>query len=719
MSSGLFNFNKDKDTSKDKDKNNKPSQDNRSDKVSINISDKSSSIFSKSKLTYSSSKISSNLSHSLHSYGKSTPLNGGNTYNDLGKPLRVVDTTKQQFNLGTVEEDTTSLSNEGTNIIPSNNNTNNSTNNNNTNSSNENLPSTIPSSTMRQDIIPSTTTEHDSTRHVAPTSFVSSNKDCFSLPELNQTKTSPFQHHLYNLETNLIELVDDIHQNVINISKAVIQAVEYFKDFSLMDENTMIPNISTENSQSLRHITKIVFHFLDNLLISEGFANSRSILLKRYMQFLSKLNIQVFDDTIPMTKTLPYVKNFCIDSKSILPNTDKLETIINELLNSDGDIISDQEGSFIAPIKRGLCPRASILSIVFGIPNLQQEHYEMIKVMYSLFPDIHMYIIKDSIQPCAAKVGNALPQAFNELMSSHNIDDIPEFSPPYTVAETPLQPPISMSISANGNSKMTGTLGGYLFPQIDSNSKLSQFAGSSFAITSAHVVLSESQDYPHVSVPSTVLQTTYIKTLLNEGKRYPKNSKENLAFLKEAQKVENNIKWQNDNKFGQVVWGERSIINQRLSDFAIIKINSNYKVENCLGNKLNFVKDPTLKFQNTYVKKKFMKLNAGLNVFKIGASSNYTSGQINGTRLVYWADGKLQTSEFVVASPLPLFATAGDSGSWILAKSEDYLGLGVVGMLHSYDGSQQQFGLFTPIGDILERLHDVTGVQWDIDPQIE
>lgn len=48
-----------------------------------------------------------------------------------------------------------------------------------------------------------------------------------------------------------------------------------------------------------------------------------------------------------------------------------------------------------------------------------------------------------------------------------------------------------------------------------------------------------------------------------------------------------------------------------------------------------------------------------MKVFKIGASTGYTSGELNSTKLVYWADGKLQSSEFVVASPTPLFASAG------------------------------------------------------------
>lgn len=684
--SNLFGFNKkakDKKSKKDDDapskqdkdasmnilnneiaKQNKNAKENEStDNISTKHSDIGSSIFSKDERTYSSSKISSTIASSSRDGQASKFTNGGNTYTDLGKPLRVVNEGKD-FKLGILVEE-----------------------------------------------------ETNSETAVKKPDFESSvNKDSVSVPENEISQQSTLQMHLYNLETNLAELVDDIHQNITNISKAVIQAVEYFKVFLMIkNRNLGCQKISSENSSSLRNISKIVFHFLDNLLNSEGYTNSKYILLKRYLQFLRKININPMQDT-KGSETLPHLKNFCLDYK--LPNVDKIEAIIQGLLESDCNMISDQNGAFIAPIRRGLSQETSIISVCFGIENVQQEHHEMIKILYSLFPDIHFYIVRDSIKKCA-KVERSHNFVAQPTHTDSNQHDIPEFIPPYRIAEDPLEPPISMSISTENDPNVTGTLGGYVFPQIEQNSKFSQFAGSSFAITSAHVVLSESQDYPHCSVPSTTLQNAYLQTLLSEGKRYPDDSKEKLAFLKEAEKVRANMKWQSENLFGQVVWGVRSIINNRLSDFAIIKVNPQYKCYNFLGKNLSFTNDPTLKFQNKYIKRKIMKLTAGMKVFKIGASSNYTSGQVNGTKLVYWADGKLQTSEFVVASPLPVFACAGDSGSWILTKSDSYLGLGVVGMLHSYDGSRQQFGLFTPIADILERLNDVTGIQWDIDPQVD
>ncbi|EDN63228.1 component of the SPS plasma membrane amino acid sensor system [Saccharomyces cerevisiae YJM789] len=522
---------------------------------------------------------------------------------------------------------------------------------------------------------------------------------------------------LSELEENLVDIMDDIHQDVISISKAVIEAIEYFKEFLPTTRDRIPYRISLEKSSSLRKINKIVLHFLDNLLVSDAFSNSRSILLRRFYFFLKKLNLITDDDLISESGVLPCLSVFCIGSHCNLPSMDKLGMILDELTKMDSSIISDQEGAFIAPILRGITPKSSILTIMFGLPNLQHEHYEMIKVLYSLFPDVHMYCVKDYIKKAASAVGS-IPSH-----TAATIDTIAptkfQFSPPYAVSENPLELPISMSLSTETSAKITGTLGGYLFPQTGSDKKFSQFASCSFAITCAHVVLSEKQDYPNVMVPSNVLQTSYKKVLTKESDRYPDGSVEKTAFLEEVQRIDQNLNWQKSNKFGQVVWGERAIVDHRLSDFAIIKVNSSFKCQNTLGNGLKSFPDPTLRFQNLHVKRKIFKMKPGMKVFKIGASTGYTSGELNSTKLVYWADGKLQSSEFVVASPTPLFASAGDSGAWILTKLEDRLGLGLVGMLHSYDGEQRQFGLFTPIGDILERLHAVTKIQWDIDPQLD
>ncbi|SCU87561.1 LADA_0E04742g1_1 [Lachancea dasiensis] len=512
------------------------------------------------------------------------------------------------------------------------------------------------------------------------------------------------------LDENLVVLMDDIHQNVTNISKAVIQAAEYFKDFLPDVLNVQLPNrVSWSKNNSLRRITKTVLHFVDTLLQPDVFNNSRAIMIKHYLSFLKKLNVSSFDDGHEL-RTLRYPRNFCIDAECDLPRKNKISAIMEKIAATDSACISDQSGAFIAPVLRGINRATSVLTLMFGLPQPQQEHHDLIKALYSLFPDVHFYCVKDYIQPCA-EVQSPIalkPRPMESSMAS-------QFLPPYRLPSDVTAPPISMSISSHDSNKITGTLGGYIYPHIkDDDTSLAQFAGSTFAMACAHVALAESQDYPHVAVPSTVLQKQYKDAIVDEAQRYLEGSAERNAFNEELVRIDQNLQWQEQHKFGQVVWGERAVVDQKLSDFAIIKVSPEVHCSNFLGDDVGSMANPFLRFQNLYVKDKIMKLKAGSEVFKVGATTKFTTGQVNGPKLIFWAEGRLKSSEFVVASPSPMFAAGGDSGAWILTKLTNKLGLGVVGMLHSYDGEQRQFGLYSPIGDILDRLYKVTGVKWDI-----
>ena len=63
----------------------------------------------------------------------------------------------------------------------------------------------------------------------------------------------------------------------------------------------------------------------------------------------------------------------------------------------------------------------------------------------------------------------------------------------------------------------------------------------------------------------------------------------------------------------------------------------------------------------------------GIPVFKYGSTTKYTKGHLNGIKLVYWLDGAIHSSEFIVNSieANSSFASGGDSGSWILTKLDD------------------------------------------------
>lgn len=48
----------------------------------------------------------------------------------------------------------------------------------------------------------------------------------------------------------------------------------------------------------------------------------------------------------------------------------------------------------------------------------------MIKVLYFQFPDTHFYIVKDSVESCAASLDNNLSEAFLKLIISKEDNNI-------------------------------------------------------------------------------------------------------------------------------------------------------------------------------------------------------------------------------------------------------------------------------------------------------
>lgn len=491
------------------------------------------------------------------------------------------------------------------------------------------------------------------------------------------------------LNENLLGLIDQLNQSVINISKASILFIELLDDKIPYQLPSTI-NINIQNNKNIRSIIKIALQFYDNYLRFEVYQNSKNLLIKSLKEFLIRLNFKFHYD---INQPTPFMGNFAINLNSEdVPNTEKIERIIDIISNSNSSIISDQQGSFIAPIMRGLTKNSSVLSIMFGFPDPQSEHYEIINALFQTFPDVHFFVKKDFIKTCAAGSNKT------------------KFTPPFKLPNRK-KPEISISISAENGIKTSGTLGGFIEPKFTSTTdqSLLKYKGSKFAITCAHVLLSENQDYPNVSVPSSVLLNAYRSALRDERDKYSIDSMEWGSYNEELKKSE-----MYDMTLGQVVWGERVLLKNKISDIAIVKINQGIKCENFLGDDMDFF-NTSLKFKNLYIKKKIFKnqFSKHSKVFKIGANTKYTTGEINGIKLIYWLDGSLQTSEFIISSPEPNFANGGDSGALILNNLNNETGLGVLGMLHSYDGELKQFGLFTPVEDILERLHQVTGIEWD------
>ncbi|KAK9379135.1 peptidase family S64-domain-containing protein [Kockiozyma suomiensis] len=474
--------------------------------------------------------------------------------------------------------------------------------------------------------------------------------------------------------------------------------------------------LSPTSSPALASILKTVLHFADNLLIGLPYASARSLLLR------AAADLGVALKLVPAYSPAlapPQPHNFAISDAYETPDSpaklalDKLAHLMDVL--PQHQVFSEHDGAFVAPIARGFSDNFAVISVLFGVPAPTTADHDSVTALWDVCDDIHFFCQRNRILVAAGKVSMA------------------GFRAPFRTSSAEV-PPMSMSIATEDAETLSGTLGGYVYPKVDPNDPaLAAYSQSAFAMTCAHVCLTESKvRRPPVSVPSTVLVNMYRDTLLKEYARYPPHSDERRAFKRAVTALDSQYPRQADGRshpprFGDVLWGERTLANGMISDVAIVRCRPNLKpTDNELGDDVPFSEfDPSLMFTNLRVRRVVKRLVPGLDVFKYGSTSKFTTGKLNGPRLIYWADGALQSSEFVVAAaPSGMFATGGDSGAWILRK-DGISGLGVVGMLHAYDGEHREFGLFTPMTRILDRLRDVTGIEWgvvgakDVDPEEE
>ncbi|ODV95965.1 hypothetical protein PACTADRAFT_16143 [Pachysolen tannophilus NRRL Y-2460] len=731
------------------------------------------------------------------------------------------------------------------------------------------LPASISTLSIQSQRIPSSSLSSPTSSSSAQMTTTQGNINTVDEASLN-TIVEKVEKQLKILSVELNNIILQINQSILNFTKSSIMVGDLIQNTvnSLSSPNLknglkIIPfnHITTTNSPSLRKIVKIILYIIDNLLNQDVYNNSRALILKSFNELLIKLKLvnQNFSGTynnnnnnindIVNYNALLAPKLFSIGSTTRpFPNENKVQSIMNTLLekfngnspNKDKSLL-DQEGSFIAPVMRGFYnENISVISFIFGFPELTKDHKQIVNFFYGLIEDIHFMCQKNYIKLA------------NDDGSKKSYSPMYNFKAPFRIPSNPNEPPISLSIACENSTNLSGTLGGYVFPKIPKstiNSKLLKYQNSIFGITCAHVVLAansrsdhlEEEEYPSVSVPSPVLINLYKRALNNEKNKYHHKSEEHNAYASIVKQIDqifplaelkvilnsNNNSVQEEiikrnlprNKFGQIIWGERIVNNQsgKLSDLAVIKINDNenkIKCLNYLGDDINFNEyDPSLMFSNLYIKRTIdlSTLNkssregtningGGLEVFKYGSTTKYSRGALNGIKMVYWSDGKLQSSEFVVKSSnfdnlFPSsrhgadsggggagsaaaqtnlgFASGGDSGAWILSKLEDVdkyendnvnssrrpqnqqyqqtqakspldtifekvqtdlsispasssssesrqqkqppkTGLGVIGMLHSYDGEFKQFGLFTPITTILDRLEEVTSLSWGV-----
>lgn len=584
--------------------------------------------------------------------------------------------------------------------------------------------------------------------------------------------------------------------SLVTLSTCVVHIIDCLKDFVAFTDTLDVTkgwSFCSYNNGDVRRILKAYLHFYDNLLRDDAYVRLKLLLCKNFNDFTAALKSSTKRANSSSTMNKP--QNFaigCNEGKS-LPREDVISKIIGKLAKSPARI-QEQNGSFIAPVARGLSRDMNILCLYFGYPNPLEHHNNIISTIHELYDDIHVLVNKNRIEAASMAASSApidLPN-FTDSAPSPNV--LPRFRLPFRVPSDPMKPPMSLSVSTENAKRVSGTIGGFIYPKInvDEQPHLSSYARSKFAITCGHVCLDkreDSADYPNVSSPSSVLIDLYKLALQEQYEKCFQGREESMLESKSAymsvlrqldemfpvgkvkaqdlKTKQETVETRNlpKHRFGQIIWGERTLIQskrtkdgrklkeKRLSDLAIIKVNKLLKCEqNYLGDDIAFNEfDPSLIFDNLYVRK-IIHLgrlarditeninevdsmtstqsmdsdgnvtHKGLPVFKYGSTTKFTKGYLNGIKLVYWLDGAIHSSEFVVNScdNTSAFAAGGDSGSWILSKLEDVEnlnkreGLGVVGMLHSYDGEFRQFGLFTPMTEILERLEEVTKIKWGV-----
>lgn len=596
---------------------------------------------------------------------------------------------------------------------------------------------------------------------------------------------------LHNLSSDISFILNQYHNSLINLSTAVIDTIECLKQFissvlKFEDLGEQEWDFNTYNNEHLRKIMCIYLDFYDNLLADDVYLKLKVMLVKNFDDFTKVLSSDLKRARL-ISSSVSKPQNFAIgvnDGKS-LPNEDVLARVIRRVSTS-GMLISEQTGTFIAPIYRGISKNLNILCLYFGIPSPKTYHYEMARSIGELYDDIHVMVVKNYIDLCStvnkAAKDDMKTTSGQGYISYEKVSPMFKFKLPFRIPRDQTNPPISISLSTENSLRISGTLGGYIYPKINvaKQPHLESYTDSKFAISCGHVCLNNNDknlNYPYVASPSAVLISLYKQALTAQYKKVSEGEAENLAneakvaygaALKQIDEMfpfkkvkvlgSNEDKYEIRNlpkhRFGQIIWGERMLIalsnedgkedvEKKLSDLAIIKVNKNLKCNlNFLGDDVAFNEyDPALMFDNLYVRgivnlhrSSDIRLDEvddsatendncnGLPVFKYGSTTKLTKGNLNGIKLVYWLDGAIQSSEFVVGSvdSNTAFAAGGDSGSWILTKLENFKnstpakGLGVVGMLHSHDGEQKQFGLFTPMMEILERLEKVTGIEWGV-----
>ncbi|OBA19911.1 peptidase S64 [Metschnikowia bicuspidata var. bicuspidata NRRL YB-4993] len=598
---------------------------------------------------------------------------------------------------------------------------------------------------------------------------------------------------LHVLWQDISFLLSQYTNSVSTLSTTVIGIINFFEEYIKFMNSVpflVLWSFNSYNNDDVRRILKTYLHFYDNLLQDDAYVKLKLLMCKTFNDFNRTLKSTTIYSAQLALASMTRPCNYAIGVNDGKPhkNEGSIRKIMAKISSYDFGV-NEQNGSFIAPIARGISKDMNVLCLYFGYRTIGNHHSTIATTIQDFYDDIHVIVAKNRIELGAATVSSQKTETF---VSQEPTDFSHKFKLPFRTPLDPSRPPMSLSLSTETSARISGTMGGFIYPIIDKQQlpHLRSYANSKFAISCGHVCLEtkgEGPDYPYISSPLAVLISLYKHALLSEHDKFSTqgyisridshvayssiiNQIDELFPMKKVKSLavqgESAKKNLPKTRFGQIIWGERTLIqaknykdgallqDKRLSDLAIIKVNKMIHCDqNYLGDDVAFNEfDPSLMFENLYVRRmidlrrhtKESELNSvrevdsmvststrngdgtfnmnGIPVFKYGSTTKFTKGNLNGIKLVYWMDGAIHSSEFVVnsAESTTSFAAGGDSGAWILTKLEDVRGsletkgLGVAGMLHSYDGESRQFGLFTPMTEILERLEEVTKIKWGV-----
>lgn len=698
-------------------------------------------------------------------------------------------------------------------------------------------PSTAPSTAITGDSVGSGSGKKGQLRFGLPLQILELPEDSHGVEiDLQQA----IQEKLHQLSEDCSYTINQFNNSLANLSTTVINIIDCLKGFikfinsskERSDYKSTEWRFDTYNNIYIRRLMVVYLNLYDNLLTDDAYLKLKLLLTKNFNDFIStlsssnvkqknnsqKLNASMSDKGGPYVLQKPQNYAVGINGSQRLPNENVVHSIMGKMASSSASV-KEQNGSFIAPILRGLGTSMNVMCLYFAYPNPTEFHYKLAKSLHDLFDEIHIMVVKNKIElaattipgppvtaePLNGKDNLPSPQPLGDSGRSLPSTFIPQvnytarFKLPFRVPTDITKPPMSMSISLESTTRVSGTVGGYIYPMINVKTQphLQSYANSKFAVSCGHVCLDQNGDsggesiqYPHVSVPSKVVILLYKQALVSQYQKFNSMTTDGIsanqmplvearaAYSQVIQQVDQmfppkrvkvvdprtkQMKYEISNlpihRFGQIIWGERALIDagkkKRLSDLAVIKVNRNLICDaNFLGDDIPFNEyDQSLMFDNLYVRSIVPLRRAevaqidgidineiddeapvsdmaasnvydGINVFKYGSTSKFTKGNLNGIKLVYWFDGAIQSSEFIVNSieSNSAFAAGGDSGLWVLTKCEDCppgslsesKGLAVLGMLHSYDGEFKQFGLFSPMTEILSRLQAITSIKWGI-----